>query len=310
MESMSESMAPVEEASADVPLPAWQTWIAAISAWLMAALFIVAGVWKLTDPLAAAIRMTQALVPQALSLPAALGFGISETLAGILLLVPRFRRWGALLTVLLLVAFIIYIGMFYSRLNGEECNCFPWVERAVGPAFFIGDAIMIVFATAAGWWARPSRGIRSAAIVLGAVCVFAALNLGVALTRTTAVTAPETIAVDGKPFPLREGRVFLYFFNPECLHCAAGARELAGLQWGETKVIAVATQLPEFGQDFLDTTGLKAALTADAEALRSAFSFVDVPYGVALEQGTQRAAFTHFDDGSALAQIRKLGFAH
>jgi hypothetical protein len=35
---------------------------------------------------------------------------------------------------------------------------------------------------------------------------------------------------------------------------------------------------------------------------------VDVPYGVALENGYQRAAFTDFESGSTPEALRKLGF--
>lgn len=286
----------------------WKLYLSVGSAVLLALTFIVAGVWKVTDPLAAAVRMTQAQVPQVLSLPAALAFGISETFAGVLLLVPRFRRWGAWLTGLLLVAFMVYIALYYDVLRGEECNCFPWVQRAVGPAFFIGDAIMLLLALAAGWWARPSRGIRNALIVLGAVCVFAGVSYGVTAARRTWVRAPETIAVAGKPFPLHHGRVFLFFFNSECLHCEHAARDLAKLDWGETKVVAVTTQLPEFAHDFLSSTGLPGQLTSDAAALSKTFSFVGVPFGVALENGHQRAAFTDFDSQPVAASLRQMGF--
>ena len=78
-------MAQAEADTGPLELPSWKVWLSAVSAYLLALLFIVAGVWKITDPLAAATRMTQALVPPALSLPAALAFGISETFAGVLL---------------------------------------------------------------------------------------------------------------------------------------------------------------------------------------------------------------------------------
>lgn len=286
----------------------WKAWLSVVSAVLLALLFVVAGVWKITDPIAAAVRMVQAQVPQALSLPAALSLGISEAFAGALLLAPRFRRWGAWLAGLLLVAFMVYIGLFYNVLRGEECNCFPWVKRAVGPAFFIGDAIMLLMALVAGWWARPSNGLRNAAIVLGAVCVFALVSYGVTAARLTGVRAPEFITVDGKPFPLGQGRVFLFFFNPQCLHCDHAARELAKLDWGQTAIVAASTQLPQFGPEFLSSTQLRGVLTSDVEPLRKVFAFVDVPFGVALENGRRRASFTSFDGKQAAGKLRELGF--
>ena len=151
----------------------WRTvlnWTAAI---LISLVFLVAGIWKASDPGAAAVRLAQAKVPESLSVAAAIGLGIAETFAGVLLLVPQFRRWGAWLGGFLLIAFMAYIGFFYKELQGAECSCFPWVKRAVGPGFFIGDAIMLAVAALAGWGARRSSGFRPALIVLGAVMVFA-----------------------------------------------------------------------------------------------------------------------------------------
>jgi uncharacterized membrane protein YphA (DoxX/SURF4 family) len=305
---MNDSMAYDEGETGPLELPLWKKWSGGLAAVVLAATFLVAGLWKITDPLAAAVRMAQAQVPHALSLPAALLFGIAETFAGVLLLVPRFRRWGAWLAGLLLVAFLVYIGAYYNVLRGEECNCFPWIKRAVGPAFFFGDALMLVLAVAAGWWARPSAGKRSAVVVLGAVSVFALVSYGVTATRQTGVKAPEFITAEGQPFSLHEGRVFLYFFDPECPNCDHAARELAALHWGETTVVGVVTQLPQFGPEFMQSTGLRGVLSADIEPLREVFSFVDVPFGVALENGYQQASFTHFDEQEPAETLRKLGF--
>jgi uncharacterized membrane protein YphA (DoxX/SURF4 family) len=305
---MNDSMAQAEGEAGPQELPNWKNWFSGLSAILLAFTFLIAGIWKITDPLAAAVRVSQVQVPYIFSLPMALALGISETFAGVLLLVPRFRRWGAWLSCLLLVAFVMYIGVFYNVLRGEECNCFPWIQRAVGPVFFLGDAIMLLMAVVAGWWSRPSDGRRSALVVLGAVSVFALVSYGVTVARQSGVTAPESILVDGKPFPLHEGRVFLFFFDPECLHCDAVARGLAELNWGETAVVAVIVQQPQFGPEFMESTGLPGVLSSDFEPLRNKFQFVDSPYGVALEHGRQRAAFTHFEGSEPADMLRKMGF--
>jgi uncharacterized membrane protein YphA (DoxX/SURF4 family) len=301
-------MAHAEIEAGSAELPRWKSWSGRLAAVILAMLFLIAGVWKITDPLAAAVRMTQAQIPNSLSLPMALVLGISEAFAGVLLLVPKLRRWGAWLAGVLLVAFVIYIGAYYNVLRGEECNCFPWIKRAVGPAFFIGDALMLLAAVLTGKWARPSEGKRSAAVVLGAVCVFALVSFGVVMVRQTGVRAPEYITVEGKPFSLHHGRVFLYFFDPECPHCDHGARELSKLNWGETAVIGVATQQPQFGREFMESAGLNGRLSSDVQKLRETFSFVDVPFGVALENGHQQASFTHFDEHEPADSLRKLGF--
>jgi uncharacterized membrane protein YphA (DoxX/SURF4 family) len=293
-------------------LPAWKNVFGTVCAVLLGLLFIVAGVWKITDPIAASVRMTQALVPHALSLPAAIGFGISEAFCGVLLLLPKYRRWGAWITGFLLVAFLVYIGVFYSQLSGEECNCFPWVERAVGPAFFIGDIIMLVMAFFAGWWTLPSQKqhMKSASLILAAVCVFAAASYGAAIYRTTGIEAPMTITANGEPMSLAEGRVFLYFYDPECSHCDFAARDLAKLDWKDTKVVGLATAKPHFAIDFMEETGFikKAAMSPDSDKLRETFQFVDTPFGAMLENGRTVASFNHFDEKQPLESLRKHGF--
>jgi hypothetical protein len=75
------------------------------------------------------------------------------------------RRWGAWLAGLMLVVFMAYIGVFYHRLLGEDCNCFPWIRRVVGPGFFAGDAGMLALAALAGWRARRAwTGARVIAV--------------------------------------------------------------------------------------------------------------------------------------------------
>ncbi len=301
-------MAHPREGPALWALSGWKAAANHVAAVVVAVLFIVAGAWKITEPFAAAVRLTQALVPGNVSLPAAVLLGVSELLAGVLVLVPRFRRWGAILAVALLLVFMIYIGVFYDRLAGEECNCFPWVKRAVGPGFFVGDGIMLALAVIAGLWARPSSSLRSALLVLLAICVFATVSYGFGAVRMRSVKAPATIQVDGAIFPLREGRVLLFFFDPECLHCAQAARDLAGLSWKDVKVIGAATEQPQFAGDFMRETNLRAPVTTDTAALRKAFPFVSVPYAVALDDGRLVADFRYFDAKEPAETLRRRGF--
>lgn len=268
---------------------------------------LVAGIWKITDPFAAATRMNQALVPVVLSLPLALALGISETVAGALILAPRFRRWGAWLCGLLLIAFLVYMGINYSALHGVECNCFPWIERAVGPAFFVGDLVMLLMAVLAGLWARPSEGVRGAALILAAVVVFTGVSYGVAVTRQVGTQAPDSIVVDGQPFSLQDGRILLYFFDPECTSCLFAAQDMAGYTWSDTRVIAVPTDQPRFASQFLEDSGLNVPISSDAEKLRATFTFGDPPYAVALEDGRQIAALSMFEGDEPKATLTRIG---
>lgn len=304
---MNDSMAQPDEALVPLDVSGWKTAASWMSAVAISLLFLIAGLWKITDAPSAAVRLTQALVPEVLSLPAAIALGIAETFAGVLILVPRYRRWGAWLSGLLLVAFMVYIGVFYGQLRGEECNCFPWVERAVGPAFFIGDAVMLVLAALAGVWAKPVTGSRrSAALILAAVSVFALVSYGAAVTRPTGTPAPATITVDGQPYSLEHGRVLIYFFDAECLHCLHVGRRLAEYNWGDTRIVVAPVQRPELALGFLQDTGLRAAITTDTALLRQTFPFVDVPAAVAIEDGRQQALLLQFE--GAEAELRSLGF--
>lgn len=290
-------------------LPAWKTVLSVSSAVLLAVFFIGAGGWKVTEPFDAASRMVQAKVPGAVALPTAVGFGIVEIFSGVLLLTPRFRRWGAWLTGLMLLGFMAWFGFYYNELRGEDCTCFPWLKRAVGPGFFIGDGIMLALAVFAGFWARPSEGKRNAAIILGAITVFAFALFGVTYARQTGAEAPSQITVNGQPYSLQHGRHLIYFFDPECSHCYQAAKAMSQYTWaGGVKVVGVPTAQPQFAASFMTDTGLKAPVSNDLQLLKKAFPFGDAPYAVAVENGRQKQSFAIFEGDEPVATLRKIGF--
>ena len=275
---------------------------------LLALVFLVSGLWKLLDAHGAAVRLAQARVPQSLSLAAAIGFGIAETFTAVLLLVPRFRRWGAWLGGALLIAFMIFIGINYKALRGAECSCFPWVKRAVGPNFFIGDGIMLLLAVVAGVWARRAQSMRTAATILGAIALFAAGSYGVAAMRQTGTKAPDAVTVNGQPYSLQEGKILIFYFDPECLHCLDAAKRMSKLNWGDTRIVAVPINVPQFAQGFLDDTHLKAAISNDLPQLKKIFPFVSAPAGVALMDGREKMALTQFEEPEPVDTLKKIGF--
>jgi len=307
---MNDSMAQPDHALASLELAGWKAALSWTGAILISLTFLISGLWKITDAPSAAVRMAQARIPEMLSLPAAVSFGIAETFAGVLLIVPRYRRWGAWLGGLMLVAFLVYFGVNYNALRGEECNCFPWIRRVVGPAFFIGDFIMLALTFLAAVWAKPSEGKRGAVLILAAVSVFALVSYGVAATRHRGTRAPDTITVDGKPYSLTEGNILIYFFDPECLHCLDAAKRMAGYNWGTTRVVVAPVQQARFAPDFLRDSGLRALVTTDAATLRQLFPFVSVPAAVALHNGYQVKALTQFDGDQPGAILKDLGFIH
>jgi uncharacterized membrane protein YphA (DoxX/SURF4 family) len=288
--------------------PGWKTLLNWIAAFLLAALFLASGIWKITDAQGAALRMSQAKVPESLSLAAALFFGIVETVAGALVLAPRFRQWGAALAGALLVVFMMYFAVQYNALRGADCSCFPWVKRVVGPGFFIGDGLMLLLAAIAALWSRPPSRLRSAAPIVGVAVVFALVSYGVAEARQGGARAPEQITVAGQPYSLERGRVFVFFFNPECLHCLDAARRMAAARWGETRVVAVPVEQPQYAAQFLEASGLAAVVSTDFEKLKQAFHYSTYPWGVAVENGRAKAPVSNFDGEEPLATLKSLGF--
>jgi uncharacterized membrane protein YphA (DoxX/SURF4 family) len=293
---------------ARLDLPGWKTalnWTAAV---LLALLFLSSGIWKITDVPGWAARLTQAKVPEWMSIPGTIAIGVSETLAGVFLLAPRLRRWGAILSGALLVVFMVYFAVYYNDLRGADCSCFPWLKRVVGPGFFIGDGAMLGGAVVAGVWARRSEGVRNAALVLGAIAVFAAVSYAVEVTRFSGGRAPETVAVDGQAHDLSRGKVLVFFFHPACTHCSEVAREMSKLDWQDARVVAVPVDLPQFAPQFLAETGLRAALTTDFEKLKGPLKYYAYPYAVAVEDGRVRASLKKLGGEEPAATLRGLGF--
>jgi hypothetical protein len=73
-------------------------------------------------------------------------------------------------------------------------------------------------------------------------------------------------------------------------------------------VIGIATRMPQFAGDFLRDTGLHAKSSSDVQLLRSVFKFIDPPYGVALENGREKAAIISFDVSEPAKTLRQVGF--
>src|SRR5208283_5080314 len=311
--SMDESMPHAGASAATAPVASaphvWRSGASTIAAFALAALFLSSGLWKLIDPMAWSERLVQALFPRQLALAGAFAVGTLETLTGVLVLVPRWRRWGAWLCGFLLDVFMVYFGVNYDALRGSDCSCFPWLKRVVGPGFFLGDVAMLLLAVLAGLWAKQSRGWKQAGIALGVIVVFAGLLLGYQSVRGGGVVAPPTISADGKAFPLRQGRVFLFFFDPECMHCYAAAQEYATYKWKpDIQLIATPTTQMQFGAKFLRGTGFNAKLSMDAKMLRESFHFTDPPYAVALEAGRLKKALPYFDDAEPRKSLQALGW--
>ena len=304
-----ESASTADSLPHSIDLPTWKNSVGHIAAALVAIIFLVSGVWKAVDPFRARQLMEQFLVPFQLSTALTLALAIGETVAGVLILVPRFRRWGSILGSLLLLSFIVYVGARYSSLVGKDCSCFPIIKRAVNPAFFLEDGAMLAAALIAGWWSKPSQSLRSAMVILGAVAVFAGVSYGVAVANQTGAKAPESIVVDGKPFEMSHGRYFVFFYDPECSHCNAAAKDMGTLHWkSDVTVIAVPTREQRWAEAFLKDNGLKAVTSLEVAKLKDAFPFGDPPYGVVVENGRMTGPVPHFEENNEPAvTLRQFG---
>ena len=160
----------------------------------------------------------------------------------------------------------------------------------------------------AGVWAPPARSMRSALVALGAIVVFAGVFFGISEARQTGTKAPDTITVDGHSYSLSHGRVFLFFYDPECMHCDRAARMMSKYDWKDTRVVAIPTRMPQFAAPFLSDTGLKAGTSLEAQKLKSVFPFGDPPYGVALENGHEKSPVSRFEGNEPADTLRKIGF--
>lgn len=268
-------------------LSGWQSAVGWTAAILMAVLWLVAGLYKLSDVGGFQVKLNQLLVPAGLTLPATLAVASGELFAGILLLRPAWRRLGGLFSTILLLVFMAYVGINYEPLRGADCSCFPWIERAVGPLFFWSDAAMVAVSLLASWFAPKMAAFRQMKGLVIGIAVLAVAALGWdKLGPQPGAEVPATIQVAEQEYDLRQGRKLLYFFNPTCLHCLDVGIALSKYEF-EADFIGVPTQDPDLAEGFLQDAGLtgKVKLSSDLDLLKETFPFDDVPYAAAIEDG-------------------------
>jgi hypothetical protein len=167
---------------------------------------------------------------------------------------------------------------------------------------------MLALAVFAGLWAKRSESLRPAILILATVTVFALASYGMAAIRQTGTKAPDSVLVNGKPYSLQSGKILIFYFDPECLHCLDAAKRMSKMNWGDTQIVAVPINVPQFAQGFLDDTHLKAVISNDHAKLKKIFPYVSAPAGVALVNGREKQALTQFEDPEPRDALRKLGF--
>ena len=306
---MNDSMAQPRSGIVPLELSGWKTALNWGAAMLLFLLFVSSGVWKITAPQAWAMRIAELKFPASLSMAAALVFGIAETVAAVMVLVPRLRRWGAILTGVLLLGFIGYFALNYNVLRGAECSCFPWIKRVVGPEFFIGDGVLLLLAFLAGIWAKPAESFRTAVVIAATVTVFALVSYGAEAVRQSGTRAPRSVAVNGAPYSIQHGKVFSVFLQ-SAVHALLRCRQRdVEISVGRNaKWCSVPVEQPQYADQFLQDTGLKALVTTDFATLAPTFGYSAYPFGVAIENGREKAPLTQFEQAEPAATLKKLGF--
>lgn len=286
---------------------------AAVCAILLGIIFLVSGGWKVLYPFATGELLEQAQVPAGLGVLGASALGTLELLAAFLLFMPRYRRWGGLLGSALILFFIAWIAYYYHVLVGRECNCFPIIKRTVGPGFFVGDGIMLLLGLAAFAWSPRVVRYRVPVVALLALVVFAGASFGVNFATRSGAQVPAPVIVENKPVNLNTGKVFLFFYDPSCMHCDAAAKFMSTLKWGDTRIVAIPTINPQWAAAFLHDTHFSQAHTSlELKKLKQAFPFVDPPFGVALVDGHEKETFSQAQFTAPLPEpeLHKLGFVH
>ena len=290
-------------------MPAWKNIVSHVAAVSVAIIFLATGIAKMAVPYQVQTMFEQLLVPVWASMPLVIVLAIGEALGGLLVLMPRYRRLGAWLIVAMLVAFMAYIGVRYQSLVGRDCSCFPWLKRAVTPALFVEDGAMLAAALVAAWFSRKPSSLRFPMIALVAISVLAGASLGYNTMHQSGIQVPETITVEGKPFNIRQGHIFLFFYDPHCSHCEAAAQHMSTYGWKkDVTVIALPTIDPELAAPFLHDTKLVAKTSTDSAMLRKLFVFTSPPYGVVLDSGRVKNILTHFDEPEPQPSLKQAGF--
>lgn len=294
----------------------WQLKLGMVCAYLMAALWIVAGAWKLSDLGAWALKMNQALVPVDYALPLGLAVAVGEVILAILLVVPAWRKLGGYASAGLLIAFMAYFAINYAELQGADCSCFPWLERAVGPQFFITDGIMVVLSLIAAWHSQPFSGLKHAALAVAAACAWGAVSYTMEATSTPPdENVPASIALVEGEHDLHSGRTLVFFFDPTCIHCLDVAEHMSTLDW-EADIVGVPIQLADLTGGFLADSKLaeKEILVSapfpeqKIQEFRETFQFQDVPFAVALHDGQIAETFEYFEGDRFDTPLRDKGF--
>lgn len=144
-------------------------WLGTLARLVLGVVWIVAGSVKTTD-LEASVRAVRAyrLLPEALAQVVGAGLPPAELLLGVLLVVGLGVRASAVVSAVLMAAFVVGIASAWARGLRIDCGCFgDGGELAVGedPAYgwdLLRDAALLALSVALARWPRGRFGIDGA----------------------------------------------------------------------------------------------------------------------------------------------------
>jgi len=168
---------------------------------------------------------------------------------------------------------------------------------------------MLVASLAALWLSRKAASLRMPAMILTGVAVLSGASYGYNVTHQSGIQVPETITVEGQPYSLHKGRIFLFFYDPTCSHCNEAAEHMATYHWkSDVTVIGLPTNDLQWGASFMKDTKLGAKNSSDAKTLRKLFTFSYPPYGVAVDRGRVKGVVSHYDAPEPQPSLKQLGY--
>jgi len=197
-----------------------------LAGWILAALFLVAGISKVIDPWTFIASLGAYGVPASLRVPIAILLPAGEVLLGVLFLAGWHLRKAGAIAAALMAVFIVAVGFGWWNGTLEECGCFgPFLERSPRDAILLD----VVFLGLAVWIWYGSASAKKVALKTGQVGALAGIGIAAfAVSSVMYMAAPTAIDAatevsgdrDARAVDLSQGEHLLYLFHYECPHCA------------------------------------------------------------------------------------------
>src|ERR671921_515123 len=153
---------------------------------VLAAVFAVAGISKLTDREGSRQAMSDFGLPAALAAPFGLLLPMAELAVAVALVPAATAWWGAVGALALLVLFVVGIGANLAQGRQPDCHCFGQLHSApAGPMTLARNGALAAVAAFLVWQAKDGAGPSA----LGWMGGLSAAQLGALLLRVVALEA-------------------------------------------------------------------------------------------------------------------------